>query len=184
LLLPVLPEEEEPMSSKRLLGLLPAVVAFLAATALAANAALADGASAFALRSNDDRQRIATFDGAAGGAGKNARSGFSSSLLSETPEPAQPPVIPEPSIDESEGAFSEYTDTTAIDPNAVYWLEDLDGTGETTTLAPALGVPNAVSARSFNATPITPNVPLYVGALVVLASGLWAAVYRLGRRRV
>lgn len=105
----------------------------------------------------------------------------------ETSERALLTFIPAQTIGGTAGAFYEYTDATAIDPNAVYWLEDIDLSGKATLhgpLTPRANVPNAVSARSFTATPLTPNIPLYLAALFVAAGGLWAAVYRLGRKHV
>lgn len=104
----------------------------------------------------------------------------------ETSERALLAFIPAQTVGGAAGAAYEYTDATAIDPNAVYWLEDIDLSGKATLhgpLTPRVNVPNAVSARSFTATPITPNVPLYLAALFVAAGGLWATVYRLGRKR-
>lgn len=104
----------------------------------------------------------------------------------ETSERAALAFIPAKTPDGGEGAAYEFTDRTAIDPNALYWLEDIGLSGKSTLhgpLTPAVATPNAISARSLNATPITPNVPLYVGALFVTSAGLWAAVYRLGRKR-
>jgi hypothetical protein len=104
----------------------------------------------------------------------------------ESSERALLTFIPAQTPGATDGASYAYTDATAIDPNAVYWLEDIDLSGRATLhgpLAPELGVPNAVAARSLNAAPITPNVPLYVAVLFALASGLWAAVYGMGRKR-
>jgi hypothetical protein len=85
----------------------------------------------------------------------------------------------------TDGGSYEFVDRTAIDPNAVYWLEDLDLCGVATLhgpIAPALGQPNAVTARSLEAQPVMPAFPLYVLTFFALAGALWFVVYRLGRR--